>query len=100
MSFFICFFTMNMLRMKQIFLIGWRDKMNIFDHISKETFLRIIGGIIWVIFFIPTAILFLVGFSGEIEMWIPITVGIIGLLLGGGCFVASGVMGIMEFRDR
>ncbi len=74
--------------------------MKILDYISKDALLRIIGAAVWVVFFIPTVILLVLGIMGEIAMWIPLTVGLVGILISLGFSIASGVVAVMETRKN
>ena len=64
--------------------------MKILDYISKDALLRIIGAAVWVVFFIPTVILLVLGIMGELAMWI----------ISLGFSIASGVVAVMETRKK
>ena len=73
--------------------------MNILENMGKKLLFKIIGIVVWVIFFIPTAILLLMGLMGEINIWIPLAIGIVGGVIGIGFQIASLVVSIMEMRE-
>ena len=74
--------------------------MKIFEYISKDALLRIIAAAVWIVFFIPTVILLVLGIMGNIAMWIPITVGLVGILISLGLSIASGVVAVKEMRKN